>query len=115
MEVKSVEAVRDALAAHDYLADPGLATAVFLAITLERPLLLEGEAGVGKTELAKVLAAWTGGELGRLQCYEGIDARPALYERDYSPHLLPLRAAQARPRPRREDDVPPAPLPGPPP
>ena len=64
--INTVDDVRDALAAHDYLADEGLATAVFLALRLERPLLLEGEAGVGKTELARVLARWTGGELVRL-------------------------------------------------
>jgi MoxR-like ATPase len=87
--------VRDALAAHEYLADEGLATAVFLALTLHRPLLLEGEAGVGKTELAKVLARWTGGELLRLQCYEGIDVAQAVYEWDYSRQLLHLRAAEA--------------------
>jgi MoxR-like ATPase len=69
---------------------------VFLAVTLHRPLLLEGEAGVGKTELAKVLAAWTGGELLRLQCYEGIDVSQALYEWDYARQLLHLRAAEAR-------------------
>jgi MoxR-like ATPase len=69
---------------------------VFLAMTLHRPLLLEGEAGVGKTELAKVLAAWTGGELLRLQCYEGIDVSQALYEWDYARQLLHLRAAEAR-------------------
>ena len=78
----------------------GLATAVFLAVTLRRPLLLEGEAGVGKTELAKVLAAWTGGELVRLQCYEGIDAAQAVYEWDYSRQLLHLRAQEARRRRR---------------
>ena len=94
--VKSVDDVRDALAAHDYLADDGLATAVFLALRLERPLLLEGEAGVGKTELAKVLARWTGGELVRLQCYEGIDVGQAVYEWDYARQLLHLRAAEAR-------------------
>ena len=105
VDVKSVEAVRDALAAHDYLADPGLATAVFLALTLERPLLLEGEAGVGKTELAKVLAAWTGGELVRLQCYEGIDAAQAVYEWDYSRQLLHLRAAEAGGGPVVEDEL----------
>src|SRR3954447_18067155 len=65
-----VAAVGRALAAHGYLADDGLATAVFLALHLERPLLLEGEAGVGKTEVAKVLDRCTGGELIRLQCYE---------------------------------------------
>ena len=72
----SVGEVTAALAQHGYLADEGLATAVFLALRLHRPLLLEGEAGVGKTEVAKVLARWTGGELIRLQCYEGIDVSP---------------------------------------
>nr|WP_249419991.1 MoxR family ATPase [Rhabdothermincola salaria] len=71
-----------------------MATAVFLALRLHRPLLLEGEAGVGKTEVAKVLSAWTGGPLLRLQCYEGIDASQALYEWDYSRQLLHLRAAE---------------------
>jgi MoxR-like ATPase len=77
------------------LAEEGLATAVYLALTLKRPLLLEGEAGVGKTELAKVIAAMTGGELIRLQCYEGIDAAQAVYDWDYSRQLLHLRAAEA--------------------
>ena len=90
----SVEEVRDALAANGYLADEGLATVVFLAIALHRPLLLEGEAGVGKTEVAKVLARWTGGELLRLQCYEGIDSTQAVYEWDYARQLLHLRAAE---------------------
>ncbi len=85
----------DALAAHDYLADDGLATAIFLALELQRPLLLEGEAGVGKTEVAKVLARWTGGELIRLQCYEGIDVAQAVYEWDYARQLLHLRTAEA--------------------
>jgi len=93
--VDSVEAVRDALEAHGYLPDDGLATSVFLALTLERPLLLEGEAGVGKTEVAKVLARWTGGELVRLQCYEGIDSTQALYDWDFPRQLLHLRAAEA--------------------
>ena len=91
----SVEAVTEALAAHDYLADEGLATAVFLALRLRRPLLLEGEAGVGKTEVAKTLARWTGSELIRLQCYEGIDLSQAAYEWDYSRQLLHLRTAEA--------------------
>ncbi|HUF84614.1 MAG TPA: MoxR family ATPase [Acidimicrobiia bacterium] len=91
----SVEEVQTALADHEYLADEGLATAIFLALTLRRPLLLEGEAGVGKTEVAKVLARWTGGELVRLQCYEGIDAGQAVYEWDYSRQLLHLRAVEA--------------------
>ena len=90
----SVEEVRAALGAHGYLADEGLATVIFLAIALRRPLLLEGEACVGKTEVAKVLSRWTGGELLRLQCYEGIDASQAVYEWDYSRQLLHLRAAE---------------------
>jgi MoxR-like ATPase len=91
----SVEQVRGALAEQNYLAEEGLTTAVYLALTLKRPLLLEGEAGVGKTELAKVIAAMTGGELIRLQCYEGIDAAQAVYDWDYSRQLLHLRAAEA--------------------
>ena len=91
----SVEQVRAALAEQNYLAEEGLTTAVYLALTLKRPLLLEGEAGVGKTELAKVIAAMTGGELIRLQCYEGIDAAQAVYDWDYSRQLLHLRAAEA--------------------
>jgi MoxR-like ATPase len=87
--------VAAALSANGYIADDGLATSVFLAITLRRPLLLEGEAGVGKTEVAKVLSRWTGGELIRLQCYEGIDASQAVYDWDYSRQLLHLRAAEA--------------------
>ena len=93
--VDSVDSVVSALAAQDYLADEGLATAVFLALRLRRPLLLEGEAGVGKTELAKALATWSGGELIRLQCYEGLDASQAVYEWDYSRQLLHLRAVEA--------------------
>lgn len=87
--------VAQALADHGYLADDGLVTAVFLALSLRRPLLLEGEAGVGKTEVAKVLSRWTGGELIRLQCYEGIDAAQAVYDWDYARQLLHLRAAEA--------------------
>src|SRR5881392_769884 len=91
----TVDELRGALADNGYLADDGLATAIFLALELRRPLLLEGEAGVGKTEVAKVLARWTGGELIRLQCYEGIDASQAVYEWDYARQLLHLRAAEA--------------------
>jgi len=90
------EQARAALAEHGYLADEGLATAIHLALTLKRPLLLEGEAGVGKTEVAKVLSRWTGGELLRLQCYEGIDVAQAVYEWDYSRQLLHIRAAESR-------------------
>jgi MoxR-like ATPase len=93
--METVDDVRAALEEHQYLADEGLATAIFLAIRLKRPLLLEGEAGVGKTEVAKVLSRWTGGELVRLQCYEGLDIAQAVYEWDYSRQLLHLRAAEA--------------------
>lgn len=87
--------VSRALAEHGYLPDDGLATAVFLSLSLGRPLFLEGEAGVGKTELAKTIARWYNTELIRLQCYEGIDASQAVYDWDYSRQLLHLRAAEA--------------------
>ncbi len=103
--IDSVEQVRKGLADHEYLADEGLATSIFLALRLQRPLLLEGEAGVGKTEVAKVLARWTGGELVRLQCYEGIDASQAVYEWDYSRQLLHLRAVEASHREVDEDEL----------
>ena len=102
-QLDSVADVRNALGTHGYLADDGLATAVFLALSLKRPLLLEGEAGVGKTELAKVIASMTGAELIRLQCYEGIDASQAVYDWDYSRQLLHLRAAEATGESRTKD------------
>ncbi len=80
----------------DYLADRGLATALFVAISLNRPLLLEGEVGVGKTEVAKVLAHVFGRTLIRLQCYEGIDTNQALYEWDYARQMLEIRALSER-------------------
>jgi MoxR-like ATPase len=88
--------VRNALEEHGYLADEGLATAIFLAMVLRRPLFLEGEPGGGKTEVANALSRWTGGELVRLQCYEGIDVSQAVYEWDFSRQLLHLRAAELR-------------------
>jgi MoxR-like ATPase len=94
-DIRNVDDVLAGLAGEGYLADEGLATAVFLALSMKRPLLLEGEPGVGKTEVAKALARWTGGELIRLQCYEGLDAAQALYEWDYPRQLLHLRAAEA--------------------
>src|SRR5262245_8710804 len=103
--METVDDVRAALADHQYLADEGLATAIYLAMRLKRPLLLEGEAGVGKTEVAKVLSRWTGGELLRLQCYEGIDAAQAVYEWDYARQLLHLRAVEASGREVDEDEL----------
>ncbi len=85
-----------ALEGHGYLADDGLATAIFLAMVLHRPLFLEGEPGGGKTEVANALSRWTGGELVRLQCYEGIDVSQAVYEWDFARQLLHLRAAELR-------------------
>ena len=88
----SVGELTDALRNHGYLADRGLATATYVALSLGRPLLLEGEVGVGKTELAKTLAAMLGRTLVRLQCYEGIDTNQALYEWDYARQMLHIRA-----------------------
>jgi MoxR-like ATPase len=94
----SVEELEDALRRHAYLPDRGLAVSIYLGISLDKPLLLEGEAGVGKTEVAKVLADILGARLIRLQCYEGIDASQALYDWDYSRQLVAIRAAQAEGR-----------------
>src|SRR5499427_11119069 len=88
----SVAELTAALRQGGYLADRGLATALFVAIGLHRPLLLEGEVGVGKTEVAKVLAAVFGRRLIRLQCYEGITTSQALYEWDYARQMLQIRA-----------------------
>ena len=92
----SPDKVAELLQRHSYLADRGLATAIYLAHSLPQPLMLEGEAGVGKTEVAKALADAMGVPLVRLQCYEGIDASQALYEWDYTRQLLHLRAADLR-------------------
>jgi MoxR-like ATPase len=93
-EIASADAARAALASQGYLADRPLALAVFLAVTLGQPVLLEGEAGVGKTEVARAFAQATGARLIRLQCHEGIDVHHALYDWDYSRQLLALRAAE---------------------
>jgi len=90
----SIEEVEAALRAQSYLPERGLATSVFLSLAIGKPLLLEGEAGVGKTEAAKALAAAAGARLIRLQCYEGLDVAHAVYEWNYSRQLLHIRAAQ---------------------
>ena len=100
-----VETLARRLAAVDYLVDEGLATAMFLSLRLPQPLLLEGEAGVGKTEAAKALASVLDTPLIRLQCYDGIDAAEALYEWNYPRQLLAIRLADARRRPLSEDDL----------
>jgi MoxR-like ATPase len=91
----TTEDVTRALAGQGYLADRALSTSAYLAATLEQPLLLEGEAGVGKTEVARALAGATGSTLIRLQCHEGIDLHHAVYDWDYQRQLLAIRAAEA--------------------
>ena len=103
--VPTVDALRKRLNATDYLVDEGMATALFCAVRLPQPVLLEGEAGVGKTEAAKALAAVLDTPLIRLQCYEGIDAAEALYEWNYPRQLLGIRVAEAEGRPLREADL----------
>ena len=91
----SVDELRRRLADERYVADEGLATSIYLALKLSRPLLLEGEAGVGKTEVAKVLSAALGADLIRLQCYEGLDINHAAYEWNYARQLIEIRVAEA--------------------
>src|SRR6476620_7709665 len=94
MAFDSIESLETALREASYLADRGLATALYLSLKLEKPLLLEGEAGVGKTEAAKAIAVAVGAPLIRLQCYEGLDVAHAVYEWNYARQLLHIRAAQ---------------------
>ena len=100
-----IETLARGLAEADYLVDEGLATSMFLGVRLPQPLLLEGEAGVGKTEAAKALAAVLDTPLVRLQCYEGIDAAEALYEWNYPRQLLSIRLADAGGTTLREEDL----------
>src|SRR5437870_8421175 len=93
--LSSIDDVAGALAAERYVADRGLATTIFLALRLGKPLFLEGEAGVGKTEVAKVLAAALDKKLVRLQCYEGLDLASAVYEWDYARQILEVRLQEA--------------------
>ncbi len=103
--VPDVETLARRLGAVDYLVEEGLATSIFLSLRLPQPLLLEGEAGVGKTEAGKSLAAVLDTPLVRLQCYEGIDAAEALYEWNYPRQLLSIRLADARGSELREEDL----------
>ena len=92
---KSIDDTHELLASADYVADRSLATALYLALAMQRPLFLEGEAGVGKTEIAKVVAQSLGRELIRLQCYEGLDIAQAAYEWNYSRQMIEIRLAEA--------------------
>jgi MoxR-like ATPase len=103
--VPDPEALRAALDAQGYLADTGLTTALYLALRLPQPLLLEGEPGVGKTEAARAIAALLGSPLIRLQCYDGLDAAEALYEWNYPRQLLSIRLAEARGEALAEADL----------
>ena len=96
MQYSSIDELQAALTTKDYIADRGLATAVYLALTLERPLFLEGEPGVGKTEIAKVIASLLDTDLIRLQCYEGLDVSQAVYEWNYTRQMLHIRLLEAR-------------------
>jgi MoxR-like ATPase len=98
----SIDATLELLASGDYVAERSLATAVFLALRMGRPLFLEGEAGVGKTEIAKVLAATLGRRLIRLQCYEGLDIASAVYEWNYARQMIEIRLAEAAGEASRE-------------
>ena len=104
-EITSPEVMQQELSAHGYIADQGLATALYIAMKLPQPLLLEGEAGVGKTEAAKTLADILQTPLLRLQCYEGIDASEALYEWNYPRQLLGIRVAEAEKKPLTEESL----------
>jgi MoxR-like ATPase len=92
---KSIDETHELLGSADYVADRSLATALYLSLAMQRPLFLEGEAGVGKTEIAKVVASTLGRELIRLQCYEGLDISQAAYEWNYSRQMIEIRLAEA--------------------
>jgi MoxR-like ATPase len=95
MNIATIDDLQQALAEHNYVADRSLATAIFLALKLQKPLLLEGEAGVGKTEVAKTLAAMLGRRLIRLQCYEGLDVSTTIYEWNYTRQMLQIRLLES--------------------
>jgi MoxR-like ATPase len=95
MEFASIDTLQEAMSAQEYICDRALATVIFLAMKLDKPLLLEGEAGVGKTEVAKVVAALLDARLIRLQCYEGLDVNTALYEWNFPRQMLHIKVAEA--------------------
>ena len=105
MLLDSIDSLQEALYAKTYIADRGLATSVYLALKLQRPLLLEGEPGVGKTEVAKVIASLLDTELIRLQCYEGLDISQAVYEWNYARQIMHIRAVEAQHASLREDEL----------
>ncbi len=105
MKIKSIEELQSQLRDKLYIADRGLATAIYLALKLERPLFLEGEAGVGKTEIAKVLTEILDTELIRLQCYEGLDVNQAVYEWNYTRQMMHIRLAESRGEKLEEKDL----------
>ena len=105
MQTQSIEELQAQLRDELYVADRGLATAIYLALKLERPLFLEGEAGVGKTEIAKVLAELLDTELIRLQCYEGLDVNQAVYEWNYTRQMMHIRLAESRGEKLEEKDL----------
>ena len=98
----SVDELQTALSDEDYIAERGLAVAIFLALKTGKPLFLEGDAGVGKTEIAKVLAALLDTDLIRMQCYEGLDVNTAVYEWNYAGQILHLRLMEAEGRTRED-------------
>jgi MoxR-like ATPase len=105
MLLDSIDSLQEALQRQAYIADRGLATSVYLALKLQRPLLLEGEPGVGKTEVAKVVATLLDTELIRLQCYEGLDVSQAVYEWNYARQIMHIRAVEAQHAPFDEDEL----------
>lgn len=105
MLLDSIDSLQEALTTQTYIADRGLATSVFLALKLQRPLLLEGEPGVGKTEVAKVIANLLDTELIRLQCYEGLDVNQAVYEWNYARQIMHIRAVEAQHIPFDENEL----------
>lgn len=105
MNLASIDSLQEALREHQYIADRGLATSLFLSLKLRRPLFLEGEAGVGKTEIAKVLARLIDTELIRLQCYEGLDVHHAVYDWNYTRQMMNIRLAEGSGKELEEAEI----------